>query len=70
MIQFAEAFPEEEIVAALWRQLSWSHFRELLLLNQPFQREFYAVTAMDISCAKGSFGWNGYLGWARVWMEG
>ena len=42
MIQFAESFPEEEIVATLWRQLSWSHFRELLPLNQPFQREFYA----------------------------
>ena len=42
MIQFAEAFPDEEIVATLWRQLSWSHFRELLPLNQPFQREFYA----------------------------
>ena len=33
MIQFAEAFPEEEIVATLWRQLSWSRFRELLPLN-------------------------------------
>jgi predicted nuclease of restriction endonuclease-like (RecB) superfamily len=42
MIQFAEAFPEEEIVATLWRQLSWSHFRELLPLTRPFQREFYA----------------------------
>ena len=42
MIQFAESFPEEEIVATLWRQLSWSHFRELLPLNQPFQRDFYA----------------------------
>ena len=42
MIQFAQSFPEEEIVATLWRQLSWSHFRELLPLNQPFQREFYA----------------------------
>jgi hypothetical protein len=42
MIQFAEAFPEEEIVATLWRQLSWSHFRELLPLTQPFQRDFYA----------------------------
>ncbi len=27
MIQFAESFPEEAIVATLWRQLSWSHFR-------------------------------------------
>ena len=42
MVQFAEAFPEEAIVAALWRQLSWSHFRELLPLKRPLQREFYA----------------------------
>jgi len=42
MIQFAEAFPEEEIVVTLSRQLSWSHFSALLPLNQPFQREFYA----------------------------
>jgi predicted nuclease of restriction endonuclease-like (RecB) superfamily len=42
MMQFAEAFPEEEIVATLWRQLSWSHFRELLPLDKPHQRDFYA----------------------------
>lgn len=42
MVQFAEAFPDEQIVATLWRQLSWSHFRELLPLKQPLQREFYA----------------------------
>jgi predicted nuclease of restriction endonuclease-like (RecB) superfamily len=42
MIQFAETFPDEEIVATLWRHLSWSHFRELLPLEKPFQREFYA----------------------------
>jgi predicted nuclease of restriction endonuclease-like (RecB) superfamily len=42
MMQFAEAFPEEAIVATLWRQLSWSHFRELLPLAKPHQREFYA----------------------------
>jgi len=45
MVQFAEAFPDEEIVATLWRQLSWSHFRELLPLAQPFQRDFYAEMA-------------------------
>ena len=32
----------EEIVATLSRQLSWSHFRELLPLKRPSQREFYA----------------------------
>jgi predicted nuclease of restriction endonuclease-like (RecB) superfamily len=42
MMRFAEAFPEEQIVASLSQQLSWSHFRELLPLDQPLQREFYA----------------------------
>jgi hypothetical protein len=42
MMQFAEAFSDEAIVATLWRQLSWSHFRELLPLAKPHQREFYA----------------------------
>ena len=42
MVQFAQAFPDEQIVATLWRQLSWSHFRELLPLAKPFQRDFYA----------------------------
>ena len=42
MVQFAEAFPDEAIVATLWRQLSWSHFRELLPLKRSLQREFYA----------------------------
>jgi predicted nuclease of restriction endonuclease-like (RecB) superfamily len=45
MVQFAESFPEEEIVATLSRQLSWSHFSALLPLSQPFQREFYAEMA-------------------------
>lgn len=42
MMQFAEAFPDEEIVATLSRQLSWSHLKELLPLGRPHQREFYA----------------------------
>jgi hypothetical protein len=42
MMKFAEAFPDEEIVATLSQQLSWSHFRELLPREQPLQREFYA----------------------------
>ncbi len=45
MVQFAELFPEQEIVATLSRQLSWSHFSALLPLSQPFQREFYAEMA-------------------------
>jgi predicted nuclease of restriction endonuclease-like (RecB) superfamily len=45
MVQFAEVFPEEEIVVTLSRQLSWSHFSALLPLTRPFQREFYAEMA-------------------------
>jgi hypothetical protein len=45
MVQLAELFPEQEIVATLSRQLSWSHFSALLPLSQPFQREFYAEMA-------------------------
>lgn len=41
MIQFSEAFPDPQIVATLSRQLSWSHFRELLPLDKPLQRDFY-----------------------------
>ncbi len=42
MIQFAEIYPDEAIVATLWRHLSWSHFRELLPLKDPLARDFYA----------------------------
>lgn len=39
MIQFAEVFPEEKIVAALRRQLSWTHFKALIYLDEPLKRE-------------------------------
>jgi predicted nuclease of restriction endonuclease-like (RecB) superfamily len=42
MIQFAEVFPNREIVAALSRQLGWSHFVEIIPLPDPLQRDFYA----------------------------
>ncbi|MBI1937240.1 MAG: DUF1016 domain-containing protein [Ignavibacteriales bacterium] len=42
IIQFASIFPEEDIVASLSRQLSWSHFVILIPLRQSLQREFYA----------------------------
>ena len=42
MIQFAEAFPDEPVVAALSQHLSWSHFVAILPLKKPLEREFYA----------------------------
>jgi len=42
MVQFAEAFPEEQIVVTLSRQLGWSHFVAILPLDDNLKRDFYA----------------------------
>ena len=42
MIRFAETFPDFQIVSALLRQLSWTHFVSLIYLDDPLKREFYA----------------------------
>jgi predicted nuclease of restriction endonuclease-like (RecB) superfamily len=42
MVKLYESFQNEEIVATLSQQLSWSHFRELVPLEKPLQRDFYA----------------------------
>ncbi|CAG0959594.1 Putative nuclease YhcG [Methanosarcinales archaeon] len=42
MIRFAEVFPEKEIVHALSGQLSWTHFREIIYLEDNLKRDFYA----------------------------
>jgi len=42
MIRFAEAFPDEEIVSALRRQLSWTNFKAIIYLGDQLQRDFYA----------------------------
>ena len=42
MTQFAELFPDSQIVATLSRELGWSHFVELLPLKKHLQRDFYA----------------------------
>lgn len=41
MRQFAEQFPEMEIVVTLSRQLSWSHFIVLIPLKSTESRQFY-----------------------------
>lgn len=43
MIQFYEKFPDFEKVATLSQQLTWSHFKELLPVNDELKRDFYAV---------------------------
>src|SRR5260370_41356087 len=42
MLRFAEVFPDHEIVSTLSRQLSWSHFIEIIPFKNDLQRDFYA----------------------------
>jgi predicted nuclease of restriction endonuclease-like (RecB) superfamily len=42
MLRFAEKFTDKQIVVTLSRQLSWSHFIELLPIKNPEAKLFYA----------------------------
>ena len=42
MVQFAEVFPERQIVVSLIRQLSWTHFLPLIPIEDSLKRDFYA----------------------------
>jgi predicted nuclease of restriction endonuclease-like (RecB) superfamily len=42
MTHFAEEFPDPKIVHALSGQLSWTHFRRIIYLDDPLKRDFYA----------------------------
>ena len=43
MVQFYQEFPDKEKVATLSQQLTWSHFVELLPIEDELKRDFYAV---------------------------
>ena len=47
MMQFAEQFPNIEIVSPLATQLSWTHFVELMPLKEEKARLFYAKEAAE-----------------------
>ncbi|WP_346986069.1 PDDEXK nuclease domain-containing protein [Chryseobacterium sp. POE27] len=47
MMQFAEIFPDMQIVVTLSRQLSWSHFLILIPLKSVEAKQFYAQLAIN-----------------------
>lgn len=47
MMQFAELFPDIEIVVPLARQLSWSHFLAIIPLKTESAQIFYARAAAE-----------------------
>ncbi len=40
-LRFAETFPDKEILYALSRESSWTHFRTIMYLKDELRREFY-----------------------------
>lgn len=42
MVRFAEVFPDPQIVHALSGQLSWTHLRRIIYIDDPLKRDFYA----------------------------
>jgi len=48
-IHFAETFPDEQIVSALRRKLSWTHIKIIMYVNEPLKRDFY----IEICCLEG-----------------
>ncbi len=45
MMQFAQVFPDFQIVSTLLSKLSWSHFLIVMTLKDALQREFYLTMA-------------------------
>ncbi|MFT4924769.1 MAG: hypothetical protein ACI8WB_000853 [Phenylobacterium sp.] len=47
MVQFVEKFSDKNIVNALRAQLSWTHFRSLIAIDDSLKREFYTAMTMQ-----------------------
>lgn len=43
----AETFPDgdSQILSTLWRELTWSHIKILIYIDDPLKREFYSEMA-------------------------
>ena len=58
MARFAEWMTDEQILASLSQELSWSHFIELLPIKDPLARDFYAemcrIERWDAALARAS----------------
>ncbi len=47
MIKFYEAFGDYNIVTTMSAQLTWSHFVELISIEDNLKREFYATMSSN-----------------------
>jgi DUF1016 N-terminal domain len=40
-VRAAEVFPDDTILSALRRELSWTHLKTLIYIDDPLKRDFY-----------------------------
>jgi predicted nuclease of restriction endonuclease-like (RecB) superfamily len=40
-LRLAEIFPDQQILSTLWRQLSWSHIKLVMYMDDSLKRDFY-----------------------------
>lgn len=40
-LRLAETFPDEQILSTVRRELSWSHLKALIYIEDPLKRDFY-----------------------------
>jgi len=41
MVKFAQVFPDIKIVHSLSAKLTWTHFKQLIYIDDPLKRDFY-----------------------------
>ncbi len=46
-LRFVQTFPDSHIVSALRRQLSWTHLKSLIYIDEAVKREFYIRMAVE-----------------------
>lgn len=70
MIRFAEAFPDEKIVSALRRQLSWTHFKRLIYLDLLFyHRHLRRLVVIDLKLEEFKPGDKGQMELYLRWLD-
>jgi hypothetical protein len=40
-LRMAEVYNDEQILSTVWRELSWSHLKRLIYIDDPLKRDFY-----------------------------
>ena len=71
MIRFADVYPDGQIVATLSRQLSWSHFVEILPLKDPlfYHRRLRRLVAIDLKLERFQAADKGQMELYLRWLE-